>query len=102
MSMSNELPHTVKWQRHISGGEWDGDAYENAVEIPARIERRTRVRQSSSGDERVDDTRILIGPDYPVSTDDLLGGERVEAADEQVDLSGSVVGRICYLESRGA
>lgn len=76
--------------------------YVEAVEIPCRIEKRSRFE---SGEGVSQYTRIMVGPDPLVEVGDQIsldsGGEwtNVDDFSDGVDMSGEVVHRILYFES---
>lgn len=102
VSVAGHLRHRALWRRSTGENQRGDRAYAEAIEIPCRIERRSRFE---SGEGTVPYTRIMVGGDTLVGIGDqisLYGGEEwtnIDDFSDGVDISGEVVHRIVYFES---
>lgn len=102
MITPDDLPRRALWRRSTGENQRGDRTYVEAIEIPCRIEKRSRFE---SGEGTVPYTRIMIGGDTLVevgdqlSLDDAAEWTNVDDFSDQVAIDGEIVGRILYFES---
>lgn len=78
------------WKKHIDTDAYGNNVYADPVEIPCRIENKTKLIRTKDGKETLSDTKILTK--LQIKADDLFNERVVLYVDDMVDFDGEVIG----------
>lgn len=69
------LKQTVSWERRTSNNDWGDPVFAAPLQIRARIDERSVLANPTGGRDRLQETRVLVGPENDVNLGDRLSGE---------------------------
>ena len=69
------LKQSVEWEAVSGEDDYSAPTFASAETIRARVDEQSRVVAGSAGFERIQETRVMVGPENDIREGDRISGE---------------------------
>ncbi len=95
MDIAGFLNQSAVYERFIEHNEWGDPVYAPAITIPVRKTVKSKMHRMTDRTTRINVGQILTN--HPnITLQDRIDNEELQAVEEYVDISGTIIGYTCY------